>query len=94
MRATDGFGLTNSSASSALVALQGGYYQLAASATWSGGSVKGQQLGPDGSTLLDPPSFSLSANGVVYAYLPAGMYKITVTTATAVYAALSRVPLE
>jgi hypothetical protein len=74
--------------------LAGGTYLLSGVATWGGGNIEVQKLGPDGSTLLSLPTpMKLSANGVTApASLPAGQYQLTVTTATAVYAELSRVP--
>ena len=71
----------------------GGRYLLVASATWGGGNIKLQILGPDGATYLDLPSATLSANGTLTVYLPDNaVVKLDITTATAVYAALRRCP--
>jgi hypothetical protein len=87
----DGIYIVNGSASSALTALLGGEYGIAVSATFGGGNVVLQMLSLDGSTLITVlPSFTTSGYGSVD--LPPGQYQITVTTATAVYAALSRIP--
>lgn len=91
MRSIDALKIINDVNDGAKV-LVGGLYQLIANATWNAGNVKVQQLGPDGSTWLDT-GVSLTANGVTTVYLAAGVQaRLVVTTATGVYAALSRVP--
>jgi len=89
-------GLVNSfhlsGSNSAQFTLLGGYYSLAAVATWSSGNVTVQMVGPDGSTLLNT-GLTLLANGIINGPLAAGTYQITVTTATAVYASLQSVPI-
>ena len=95
MRATDGIYLKAASASSGVVSLTGGRYVLSAIATWSAGSVKVQFLAQDGTTWVDVPSSTLTANGILAAIeLPPGQYQLAVTTATGVYASLTRVPGE
>ena len=87
------------------IILEGGQYQLAAHATWGGGNIALQQLLPDGTTFLalfgqpnsaTPTTWaaSLLADGTLTFNLPPGTYQLVVTTATALYAALTRVPLE
>lgn len=78
-----------------LFEIDGGVYVLTGVATWGGGNIDLQKLGPDGSTLLDLSTpVKLTANGCTApAYLPPGQYQLTVTTATAIYAELSRVPV-
>lgn len=73
-------------------ALTGGVYVL--SAVFSGTSVELRKLGPDGGTLLSLATpMKLTASGVAApAYLPPGQYQLTLTSATACYADLSRVP--
>lgn len=91
--ATDGALFSNISANTAAFHLRGGKYAAAAVATFGGGSVKLQALGPDGSTYLSVSSttdFTAAGYGVVD--LPAGQYRFTVATATAVYASVYRVP--
>lgn len=73
----------------------GGYYELAGVATWGGGNIEVQALGPDGTTYLSAATATkLTANGRIQAYLPPGSYQLTVTTASAIYASLTRMPLE
>jgi hypothetical protein len=93
MRATDSHSISNASASSDPFYVYGGHYQFTAVATWGGGTVKLQQLGPDGSTYLDT-GLSLTANGIDQDILAPGTYKINVATATGVYANLTRVPWD
>lgn len=86
--------LANASASVSFV-LTGGIYVLAAIATWGGGNVELQKLGPDGVTYLSfNTAAKLTANGMTAPiYVPPGQYRLTVTTATGVYTDLSRVPI-
>jgi hypothetical protein len=85
----------------------GGQYAVGVSATFGGGNVELQILGPDGSTFISIYQFfnnagaeadliigKFLANGMKVFYLPAGQYKFVVTTATAVYANVIRVPGE
>jgi len=72
---------------------QGGLYEFAAVATWGGGNVALNQLGPDGQTYLSIATALLANGGAMY-YLPPGSYQFVVTTATAVYACVSRAPLD
>lgn len=80
---------------SAAVKVTGGAYAFDVTATFGGGTVTLQRLGPDGSTYLtaDSAGAVTSAVGVVLA-LPPGDYRINSATATAVYASLTRVPGE
>jgi hypothetical protein len=96
MRGHESFAWSNISATPAQFSLLGGTYVLDAVATWSTGSVKLQRVGPDGSTLIDPATAaSLTANGTSGALsLPPGKYQLTIATATAVYASLTRIPGE
>lgn len=88
--------LVNTAANSAQFELKGGIYSFAAVGTWGGGNVEVQKLGPDGSTFISmSTAVKLLANGVFApSYFPPGQYKIVITTATAVYTELSRVPIE
>lgn len=91
--ATDGNLASNISANSSAFQLRGGKYAVAAVATFGGGSVKLQALGPDGSTYLSVASgtdFTAAGYGTVD--LPPGQYRWTVATATAVYASVTRIP--
>jgi hypothetical protein len=100
MRAVDGFSWSNvaagtypAGAASNPGFLQGGYYQTAAIATWSTGNLQLQQLAADGSTWINVGA-PITANGVQYNYLPPGRYQVVITTATASYGSLTRVPLD
>lgn len=84
---------SNISASTAAFTLKGGNYMVAAVATWSGGNVELQALGPDEATWLSlPTALKLSANGMISGYLPPGQYRFTVATATAIYCSVAGIP--
>lgn len=76
----------------------GGIGKMMASATWSGGNVRLEMLGPDGSTWLAVDQYAqattaqLSANGMATFIAPAGRMRVNVTTATAVYATVVGCP--
>lgn len=80
-----GLRIENASATSATEQWGGGRGILVATATWGGGSVTLQFLGPDGSTWLTGAT-ALTANGFVLFELPPCRYRIAIATATAVYA--------
>jgi hypothetical protein len=85
---------SNISANTAAFTLKGGYYMVAAVATFSAGSVELQALGPDQSTWLSAPTaLKLSAAGMIAGYLPAGTYRFTIATATAVFCSVAGVPI-
>lgn len=71
----------------------GGRGMFTAVATWGGGSVALQYRGPDGSTWLDTPTVSLSANGGTVFDLPPCQVRAVPNTATGVYASIARIPL-
>lgn len=90
---TDGRLFSNISATTAAFTLNGGYYMVAAVATWGGGNVELQALGPDAATWLSAPTaLKLTANGMIAGYLPPGQYRFAVTTATAVYCSVAGIP--
>lgn len=70
---------------------QGGRYQVTVLATWGGGTVTFQQLGPDGATYLNVDNDYTANQGYLYD-LPPGTYKFVVVTATAVSFSVNRVP--
>ena len=79
---------SNISATPATFALRGGLYTLTVMATWnSTGTVTLQRLAPDASTYVTALT-AFSANGYATAQLPSGTYKLTIATATAIYADL------
>lgn len=72
--------------------LLGGLYQVAAQATWGGGSATLEMLGPDGTnylTVSDP----ITADGGQSLYLPPGRYRWTIVTATGASLGCHRIPL-
>ena len=92
---TDSKIFSNISATTAPFTLDGGLYMVAVVATFGGGNVELQGLGPDGSTYLSlPTALKLSANGMISGYCPPGQYKFVVTTATAVYASVAGIQLS
>lgn len=95
MRAQESVLFSNIAANTAGFLLQGGLYRAAAIATFGGGSVKLQMLGPDATTYLSVEAATdFSAAGTAVAYLPPGRYRFTIATATAVYASVVRVPFD
>lgn len=63
--------------------LDAGLYGLLLTATWGGGTAVLQKLLPDGATWA--PVSSQNANSYATLYLPAGKYRLVITTATALY---------
>jgi hypothetical protein len=89
----DAVSFSNVSASTAAFKLNGGYYMVAAVATFGGGNVELQALAPDQSNWLSAPApLTLTAAGMIAGYLPPGQYRFTITTATAVYCSVAGVP--
>jgi hypothetical protein len=92
---TDAREFSNIAATTAAFALKGGSYLIAAVATFGGGNVELQALGPDQSTWLSlPTALKLSAAGTIAGNLPPGQYRFTITTATAVYCSVAGVPIS
>jgi hypothetical protein len=84
---------SNIAASTAAFLLKGGKYAIAALATFGGGSVKFQGLGPDGATFLSVSSATdFTAAGAATVDIPPRQYRFTILTATAVYASASSIP--
>lgn len=77
--------LSNASATGSPVQWSGGKGVFSAVATWGGGNVQLQYLGPDGTTWLNVGA-ALTANGLAPFELPPGRIRAAVTTATGVYA--------
>lgn len=104
--AYEAVGFSNIAASTAAFALTlGGRYSVSVIATFGGGSVKLQKLGPDNTTFIDIQApfnnagveadlviSTFSANGTKDFVLAPGQYKFVITTATAVYISLARCP--
>lgn len=89
--AAENFVESNISATSGQLNLTGGKYGLTASATWGGGNAVLQRLSQDGSTYV-PVHTQFTANGFVAVDLPPGIYRVAVTTATAVYFEIVKIP--
>jgi hypothetical protein len=85
---------SNIAATTAGVAYLGGKSASTVHATFGGGSVQWQILALDGSTWINVGSSITSDNFVVLGDLPQGQYRLSVTTATGVYASLVTVPGE
>jgi hypothetical protein len=90
--AQQSFQVSNASATTAAVALEGGTYAGTIVAAGFGTTVQLQTLAIDGTTWLNVGS-NLTANGyTAYANLPAGQYRLNISGASGVYFALTRVP--
>jgi hypothetical protein len=82
--------------------VQGGLYQLDVIATFGGGDLYLEQLGPDQTTWLakyvaptsapTSPVNTITASGSYQASLPPGQYRLVFTTGSAGYFTLCRVP--
>lgn len=100
MRATESFSHTFAAAGvfGPLLVTGGRYLLQAHSASWGGGSLDVQVLGPDGSTYVSvSPLYGashLTADGAIYYDLPPGTYQFDLATTTAANVNLARVPLE
>jgi hypothetical protein len=93
MRAQEAITWNNLSSTPANFQLGGGNYALDVVATWGGGSVTLKKMSQDGVTAIQALA-PFTANGVQLVSLPVGTYQLTITTATAVYARISRIPGE
>jgi hypothetical protein len=93
MRSQDSYAAANISATTASFTILGGCYGADYSATWGGGSVQLNRLAGDGVTWIAAAA-AWTANGTVLLLLPPGTYQLAVTTATAVYVQLVRIPGE
>lgn len=96
---TDGVELlSNASATSAGLSWKGGRGFFSVAATFGGGNVALQYLGPDNTTWLPVndayagTAISVTAAGGAVFELPPGLIRAAVTTATAVYARADRIP--
>ncbi|MBP6748425.1 MAG: hypothetical protein KA144_02195 [Xanthomonadaceae bacterium] len=84
--------LTNEAVDSGSFLWPGGKGVFSVVATFGGGSVGLEYLGPDGATWIAPTGGLLIANGGIVFELPPGQIRATVDTATAVYATATRIP--
>jgi hypothetical protein len=93
--AVDGRSFSNIAATTAPFYLKGGLYMVAVIATFGAGNVELQALGPNGSTFLSLPTpLKLTANGMIAGNLAPGQYQFAITTATAVFASVSGIPIS
>lgn len=84
---------SNASATGTAVLWPGGKGTFTAQATFGGGTVKLQVLGPDGTNYIDVGSdTTLTAAGGGNFELPRCYIRVNIATATAVYATASRLP--
>lgn len=87
----DGSNFSNISATPAAFTLLGGTYCVTVMATWGGGNVQFNVLGGDGATWI-PLMAAFTSNGFASIDLPSGQYQLAITTATGVYASVTRRP--
>ncbi len=93
MRGQESVKFSNIAATTSAFELRGGRYLFTAVATFGGGSVGLETLAADQTTWLTCLTALTVAGGAVLDLAP-GQYRFTVSTATAVYASVARVPLE
>jgi hypothetical protein len=92
-RAGEAVSFSNIAATTAPFVLRGGEYGVSCTATFSAGTVKLQRLAGDGVTYVSVSAATdFAAAGYSPQYLPAGTYRWTIATATAVYAEVVRIP--
>jgi hypothetical protein len=92
MRAQESIQFSNISVTPARFVLSGGKYQSACIGTGFG-TVAVRQLGPDGITTV-AASGNHAANGILVFDVGPGTYELTITTTTAVYSKITRIPGE
>jgi hypothetical protein len=93
--AVDAKSFSNIAATTPPFFLKGGDYMVAAIATFGGGSVELQALGPDQATFLSlPTALKLTANGMISGFLAPGQYKFVIVTATAVFCSVAGIPIS
>lgn len=76
---------SNISATTSGFVLRGGQYGVTVSATFGGGSITLQRLAKDGSTYVTCLT-AFTAAGYASVNLPSGTYRLSVATASAIYA--------
>lgn len=81
---------SNISATTAAFTVDGGLYATDVVATWGGGTVKLEKLSADGTTYVTVATYSANTYDGPQ-YLPAGTYRFTVATASAIYIKFSSI---
>jgi hypothetical protein len=90
--------IENGAATSGPFNWPGGRLAFSVVATFGGGSVALEYMGPDAATWIpavkdtDGTAVSVAAAGMVICELPPGLIRAAVVTATAVYARADRIP--
>lgn len=92
MNVSESIRFANISATTAPFALQGGKYGVFVNGTWGGGSAALQGLMADGTTYFTVLT-AFTADGYAAVDLAPGQYKITIVTASGVYASITRIPV-
>lgn len=93
MAGTESVIYSNISANTADFQLRGGKYGMSCVATFGGGSIKLQKKGADGTTYQSVSSGTdFTAAGYATVDVPPGNYRLTIATASAVYADVCRIP--
>jgi hypothetical protein len=88
----DGFQILNGAPGNTTAAkLKGEKYAVLVNATFGGGNLQLQALALDGTSWINVGS-TITAAGLTNFDLPPGQYRFAITTATAVYAAVTGVP--
>lgn len=93
MRAQDGHGFKNITATTAAFPLVGGLYGIDIVATGSG-TITLEKLGGDGTTWVTAATAVTATTAYFTAYLSPGQYRFEVATFTAVYIQIVRVPSD
>lgn len=91
-KADEGYTASNIAATTAAFRLAGGLYGMDVVATFGGGSVTLQKQAADGTTYVTAAT-AVTAAGYSTAYLPSGLYKLAIATATGVYVKIDRIPV-
>ena len=90
--ATDGYQVINGSPGTlGPFTLKGGTYVAIVTAAFGGGNLQLQTFSLDGTTAVNVSTPISAAGLTTYTNLPTGRYQWVITTATAVYASLTRI---
>lgn len=93
MSGTESQRFSNIDATTSDFQLKGGKYAMSCVATFGGGSIKLQKKGADGTTYQSVSSGTdFTAAGYATVDVPPGLYRLTIATASAIYADVCRIP--